>query len=92
MERTIMNLEHIFIVGAGTMGNGIAQIAATSGYRVTCMDVQPAALEKAKATIQKSTTKLLEKEKIENGMSQSLFYLCTGTDLCRNSILPKTIS
>lgn len=59
-----MNLEHIFIVGAGTMGNGIAQVAATSGYRVTCMDVQSAALEKAKATIQKSTTKLLEKGKI----------------------------
>ena len=59
-----MNLEHIFIVGAGTMGNGIAQVAATSGYRVTCMDVQPAALEKAKTSIQKSTTKLLEKGKI----------------------------
>ena len=59
-----MSIEHIFIVGAGTMGNGIAQVAATSGYRVTCMDVLPAALEKAKATIGKSTAKLLEKEKI----------------------------
>jgi 3-hydroxybutyryl-CoA dehydrogenase len=43
------------------MGNGIAQVAATSGYQVTCMDVMPAALEKAKATIAKSTAKLLEK-------------------------------
>ena len=59
-----MNIEHVFIIGAGTMGNGIAQVAATSGYRVTCMDVQPAALEQAQATIQKSTAKLLEKEKI----------------------------
>ena len=59
-----MSIKHIFIIGAGTMGNGIAQVAATSGYRVTCMDVMPAALEKAKATIQKSTVKLLEKEKI----------------------------
>jgi 3-hydroxybutyryl-CoA dehydrogenase len=56
-----MNIKHIFIVGAGTMGNGIAQVAATSGYQVTCMDVQPAALEKAKANIAKSTAKLLEK-------------------------------
>ena len=56
-----MTIKHIFIIGAGTMGNGIAQVSATSGYRVTCMDVQPAALEKAKATIQKSTAKLLEK-------------------------------
>jgi 3-hydroxybutyryl-CoA dehydrogenase len=43
------------------MGNGIAQVASISGYQVTCMDVMPAALEKAKATIAKSTAKLLEK-------------------------------
>ena len=56
-----MTIRRIFIIGAGTMGNGISQVAATSGYQVTCMDVQPAALEKAKATIAKSTAKLLEK-------------------------------
>ncbi len=56
-----MTIRHIFVIGAGTMGNGIAQVAATSGYQVTCMDVMPAALEKAKAAIAKSTAKLLEK-------------------------------
>ena len=56
-----MTIRHIFVVGAGTMGNGIAQVAATSGYQVTCMDVMPAALEKAKTAIAKSTSKLLEK-------------------------------
>jgi len=56
-----MTIQHIFVVGAGTMGNGIAQVAATSGYRVTCMDVIPTALEKAKAAIAKSTSRLLEK-------------------------------
>lgn len=56
-----MMIQHIFVIGAGTMGNGIAQVAATSGYQVTCMDVFPGALEKAKATIAKSTAKLLEK-------------------------------
>lgn len=56
-----MTIKHIFIIGAGTMGNGIAQVAATSGYQVTCMDVMPAALEKARATIAKSTAKLAEK-------------------------------
>jgi 3-hydroxybutyryl-CoA dehydrogenase len=56
-----MTIRHIFVIGAGTMGNGIAQVAATSGYQVTCMDVMPAALEKAKAAIAKSTSKLLEK-------------------------------
>ncbi|HMB21609.1 MAG TPA: 3-hydroxyacyl-CoA dehydrogenase NAD-binding domain-containing protein, partial [Anaerolineales bacterium] len=59
-----MTIKHIFVVGAGTMGNGIAQAAATSGYQVTCMDVMPTALEKARATIAKSAAKLLEKEAI----------------------------
>jgi len=56
-----MEIKHIFVIGAGTMGNGIAQVAATSGYNVTCMDVFPAALEKAKAAIGKSVEKLLGK-------------------------------
>jgi 3-hydroxybutyryl-CoA dehydrogenase len=56
-----MAIKHIFVVGSGTMGNGIAQVAATSGYQVTCMDVMPEALEKARAAIAKSTSKLLEK-------------------------------
>jgi 3-hydroxybutyryl-CoA dehydrogenase len=59
--REYMIIKHIFVIGAGTMGNGIAQVAATSGYNVTCMDVFPAALEKAKATIGKSVEKLLAK-------------------------------
>jgi 3-hydroxybutyryl-CoA dehydrogenase len=56
-----MDIKHVFVVGAGTMGNGIAQVAATSGYQVTCMDVIPAAVERAKTAIAKSTAKLVEK-------------------------------
>jgi 3-hydroxybutyryl-CoA dehydrogenase len=66
-----MEIKHIFVVGAGTMGNGIAQVAATSGYEVSCMDVMPAALEKAKTSIAKSTTKLLEKEVITEAQKVS---------------------
>jgi 3-hydroxybutyryl-CoA dehydrogenase len=56
-----MAMNHIFVVGAGTMGNGIAQVAATSGYRVTLMDVVPEQLERARVSIQKSTEKLVSK-------------------------------
>jgi 3-hydroxybutyryl-CoA dehydrogenase len=66
-----MTIKNIFIIGAGTMGNGIAQVAATSGYQVTCMDVQPAALEKARATIAKSTAKLLEKGAIKEAQKEA---------------------
>ena len=66
-----MTIKHIFVIGAGTMGNGIAQVAATSGYQVTCMDVMPAALEKAKATIAKSTAKLMEKGVIKAAQKEA---------------------
>jgi len=66
-----MPIEHIFVIGAGTMGNGIAQVAATSGYQVSCMDVMPAALEQAKAAIAKSTSKLLEKGTITQAGKES---------------------
>ncbi|MBI4771696.1 MAG: 3-hydroxybutyryl-CoA dehydrogenase [Chloroflexi bacterium] len=56
-----MTIEHIVVIGAGTMGNGIAQTAAVSGYRVTMIDVVPAALEKGLAVIQKSVAKLHQK-------------------------------
>ncbi len=56
-----MSIKYIFVVGAGTMGNGIAQVAATSGFAVTCMDVMPAAIEKARVSIDKSTSRFLEK-------------------------------
>ena len=76
-----MTIKNIFIIGAGTMGNGIAQIAATSGYQVTCMDVQPAALEKAKATIQKSSAKLLEKGTITDEQKASIEKIHFATDM-----------
>jgi 3-hydroxybutyryl-CoA dehydrogenase len=56
-----MEINRILVVGAGTMGNGIAQVGATSGYQVTCLDVLPAAVENARAVIAKSTAKLVEK-------------------------------
>ena len=73
-----MTIKHIFVIGAGTMGNGIAQVAATSGYQVTCMDVMPAALEKGKAAISKSTTKLLEKGTItaeQKYLADAIYYV-----------------
>jgi len=66
-----MGINRILIVGAGTMGNGIAQIAATSGYQVTLMDVIPDQLEQAKSTIKKSIDRLFEKEKISAQQKQA---------------------
>ncbi len=57
-------IRHIFVVGAGTMGSGIAQVAATAGYQVTLMDIAAEQLARAKAVIDKSTAKLLSKGRL----------------------------
>lgn len=76
-----MEIRHIMIVGAGTMGNGIAQVAATSGYRVTLMDVFPEQLTRARTTIQKSVDKLFEKEKISAEQRQAALDIRTAGEL-----------
>jgi 3-hydroxybutyryl-CoA dehydrogenase len=52
------------IIGAGTMGNGIAQVFAQSGFTVKLCDAVPAALDRARATIEKSLAKFVEKGKL----------------------------
>ena len=74
-----MQIKTIFVVGAGTMGNGIAQVAATSGYVVTLMDVVPEQLERAKADIAKSVAKLFEKEKINAEQKEAALGIATTT-------------
>lgn len=76
-----MTIKHMFVVGAGTMGNGIAQTAAVSGYQVTMMDVAPAALDKAKATIEKSVSKLFEKERITEEQKDAALAVNTAGDM-----------
>ncbi len=59
-----MNENLVLVVGAGTMGNGIAQVFAVSGYEVTMVDVSTECLERGVATIDRSLDRLLKKEKI----------------------------
>lgn len=54
-------IEKIGIVGAGQMGNGIAQVAAQVGYQVVMMDVAQASLDKGLKTIQSSCDRLIKK-------------------------------
>ncbi len=56
--------EVIGVVGAGTMGNGIAQVAARAGYRVVMRDVKDEFLERGLAAIEKSLQRDVEKERL----------------------------
>jgi 3-hydroxybutyryl-CoA dehydrogenase len=76
-----MDIKKIFVVGAGTMGNGIAQTAAVSGYSVTMMDVDPSALERATQTMEKSVNKLLEKERITADQRDAVLKVVTTSSM-----------
>jgi 3-hydroxybutyryl-CoA dehydrogenase len=76
-----MDIEHIFIVGAGTMGHGIAQVAAASGYQVSLMDVVPEQLERAQKSIAKSVDKLLEKGRITEEQKSAAQKIAVTTSL-----------
>ncbi len=59
-----MNIQTIGVVGAGVMGNGIAQVFALHGFDVIMSDIADAAVKRGLATIQKSLERLAGKEKI----------------------------
>lgn len=76
-----MDIKNIVVVGAGTMGNGIAQTAAIAGYEVAMTDVIPEALDRAAASIKKSVEKLAEKGVIDKSQMQAALDIPTSLDL-----------
>jgi 3-hydroxybutyryl-CoA dehydrogenase len=76
-----MEIKNIFVVGAGTMGNGIAQTAAISGYDVTMMDIAPEPIEAGMATIKKSVDKFLEKGTIDEAQKEAALGISTSLNL-----------
>jgi len=56
-----MSIEQIAVIGAGTMGNGIAQVCAVAGYQVLLVDVSDAALERGVATLSKNLERQVSK-------------------------------
>ncbi|EJM16057.1 3-hydroxyacyl-CoA dehydrogenase [Pseudomonas sp. GM21] len=56
-----MNLQNIGVIGAGTMGNGIAQVCALAGFNVTLIDISESALQKALATVGKNLDRQVAK-------------------------------
>ncbi len=77
-------IKHVGVIGAGTMGNGIAQVFAQSGFTVTLVDVAQPMLDRARTTIDKSLAKFVEKGRMTAGdRDATLGRLSTGTALDR---------
>ena len=77
-----MKLQNIGVIGAGTMGNGIAQTCAIHGYNVVMQDISDDVVQRGLGSIQKSLGRLLSKEKISQGdHDQALARIQTVTDI-----------
>ncbi|KGE77597.1 3-hydroxyacyl-CoA dehydrogenase NAD-binding domain-containing protein [Halomonas salina] len=77
-----MSQSPIGVVGAGTMGQGIAQVLATAGFTVRLFDVAEEALERARAGIDKGLGKLVAKERLsEDARADALARLHGTTEL-----------
>mgnify|MGYP001170614817 FL=1 len=75
-------MKKIAVIGAGTMGNGIAHTFAQKNYQVTLIDVSEQSLEKALSTISKNLDRMLSKDKIsESDKSQTLANIQTSTEI-----------
>ena len=75
-------MQNISVIGAGTMGNGIAHVFAQSGFQVTLIDVQSEALDRALQTIDRNLDRLIKKEKItESDKAATLGRIATNTDI-----------
>ena len=80
-------MKNIAVIGAGTMGNGIAHVFAQTNHKVNLIDVSEEALEKAKATIAKNLDRMIKKEKIsETDKENTLNNIHTITDLAKGVI------
>ncbi|MHC8339954.1 3-hydroxybutyryl-CoA dehydrogenase [Pseudomonas sp. HLT2-19-2] len=76
-----MNLQNIGVIGAGTMGNGIAQVCALAGFNVTLLDISESALQKAIATVGKNLDRQIAKDTLTQEQKlAALDKIHTSTD------------
>jgi 3-hydroxybutyryl-CoA dehydrogenase len=86
---------NVAIIGSGTMGSGIAQVAATSGCAVKLFDLNQEALTKSKNALETTLSKLVEKEKIDatekSRIQNNISYVNTLKDLSNSDLVIEAI-
>ena len=85
----------VSVIGSGTMGSGIAQVAATSGCQVKLFDLNNEALIKSKISLEKVLDRLIEKQKIDaaekNRIQNNISYVNTLNDLSDSDLVIEAI-
>ena len=75
-------MQNVTVIGAGTMGNGIAHVFAMKGYTVKLVDISATALEKGLATISSNLDRMVKKEQItESDKANTLSNISTSTSI-----------
>jgi 3-hydroxybutyryl-CoA dehydrogenase len=74
-----MSTQKVGVIGAGLMGNGIAQACAVAGLQVVMVDVNDAAIQRGTSTIAGSLDRLVKKEKLSAGDKDAALARITGT-------------
>lgn len=81
-----MNIEKITVIGAGTMGHGIAQISAQAGFQVTLVDVSEEVIARGIAAIESNLRKGIERGKVtEAEMRDALSHIQTSTNVAKSA-------
>ena len=74
-----MNIQKVAVIGAGTMGNGIAQVAATAGFEVGLNDIKDEYLARARSAIEGSLDRMVKKDRISKNERDSILKRITFT-------------
>src|SRR5664279_3378526 len=85
----------IGVCGAGTMGSGIAQVSAQSGFNTILFDVNISAIDKAKSVIEKNLYYLVDKEKISSSEKNEIYkriQFTTDIKNCTGEIIIEAIA
>jgi 3-hydroxybutyryl-CoA dehydrogenase len=99
LKKENLNLKEInmnvSVIGSGTMGSGIAQVAATAGCVVKLFDLNQEALSKSKSALEVTLSKLVEKEKIDsaekNRIQSNISYVSSLHDLADSDLVIEAI-
>jgi len=86
---------NVSVIGSGTMGSGIAQVAATAGCVVKLFDLNQEALSKSKSALEVTLSKLVEKEKMDstekNRIQSNISYVSSLHDLADSDLVIEAI-
>src|SRR5438876_6019232 len=79
--------QHVAVLGAGTMGSGIAQVAATAGFSVTLRDVGADELERGRAAIRASLARFVKSEQLTAAAAEDVLSRIQSTESLEGAVV-----